>query len=73
MTEIGKIGCNTIYTYENDTGPDDAMHSLYGIFVLSGKDIKHQKLDEVNILDIAPTILKLFGIENKEAEGKSIL
>ncbi len=70
---IASVGYNTIYTYENDTGPDDAMHSLYGIFVLSGKDIKHQKLDEVNILDIAPTILKLFGIENKEAEGKSIL
>jgi predicted AlkP superfamily phosphohydrolase/phosphomutase len=30
---VGTIGYDDIYTYENDTGPDDANHSQHGIFI----------------------------------------
>ena len=36
---VGTVGYESIYTYENDTGPDDANHAQHGIFIeaLGGK------------------------------------
>ena len=31
---VGSVGYNSIYTYENDTGPDDCNHAGMGIFIL---------------------------------------
>ena len=30
---VGTVGYDDIYTYENDTGPDDANHAQHGIFI----------------------------------------
>jgi predicted AlkP superfamily phosphohydrolase/phosphomutase len=30
---VGTVGYDGIYTYENDTGPDDANHAQHGIFI----------------------------------------
>ncbi|MFN4182736.1 MAG: hypothetical protein ACK4G3_06005, partial [bacterium] len=29
----GTVGWNTLWLAQNDTGPDDANHSLYGIYI----------------------------------------
>ena len=70
----GTVGYNSMYLDENDTGPDDAVHDYFGIFVLSclNKNIS-KNIDTKNILDIAPTILRVFGIDVPEdLEGKII-
>ena len=63
-----------MYLDENDTGPDDAVHDYYGIFIIFDPKKKvGKKFDSRNILDIAPTILNIFGIEiPKDMEGQII-
>ncbi len=63
-----------MYLDENETGPDDAAHDYKGVFIIyNPSKEKCGKLDEKNILDIAPTILNIFGITVPEdLEGKSI-
>lgn len=57
----GSVGTGTIYMYENDTGPDDANHAEDGIFIWDRKpDIPSRGY--YSLLDIAPTILRYFGI-----------
>jgi predicted AlkP superfamily phosphohydrolase/phosphomutase len=38
-------------------------HSQFGFFMAYGKNIKSEKLKMVDYFDVAPTILKLFGID----------
>jgi predicted AlkP superfamily phosphohydrolase/phosphomutase len=55
----GTLGHGDIYLSENDTGPDDAVHSQHGIFILRDKGIKQRgQIAEIDILDIAPTLLE---------------
>jgi len=70
----GTIGYKSMYLDENDTGPDDAVHDYNGIFIINDPLIeKGKKLETKNILDIVPTILKIFGINIPEdLEGKCI-
>lgn len=70
----GTVGYDSMYLDENDTGPDDAVHDYYGVFIISPLDKKIGKqLEAKNILDIVPTILKIFGIQiPEELSGKSI-
>ena len=58
---VGSVGHNAVWTFENDTGPDDANHAQYGIFILydprnpgGGK-----RLDGLKIYDVAPTVLTM--------------
>ena len=32
---VGAVGMGGIYTFENDTGPDEANHDWYGMFILT--------------------------------------
>jgi predicted AlkP superfamily phosphohydrolase/phosphomutase len=58
----GTLGYDSPYLSENDTGPDDAVHSQYGIFLLYDTEQRYgMRLEEVDILDIAPTIMKLMS------------
>jgi predicted AlkP superfamily phosphohydrolase/phosphomutase len=53
-----------IYTFENDTGPDEANHDWHGIFVLSTNGAEpplRGALPDVSIYDVAPTLLHLLG------------
>lgn len=60
---VGSVGNNSIYTFENDTGPDDANHNWYGSFVLAGSGIKAKgDIGVVEIRTIGPTILKLLDL-----------
>jgi predicted AlkP superfamily phosphohydrolase/phosphomutase len=58
----GSLGYPTLYLKENDTGPDDAVHSRDGILVV--RDPAHpgpQRLCPQDILDVTPTLLALLG------------
>lgn len=55
---IGTVGWGRIHFHENDTGPDDANHAPYGIF------IAYPKLDdrsETSILGLRDLILAVLG------------
>ena len=62
----GSVGGGKIHIFENDTGPDDANHAQYGLFIMSGKGIKARKVDDISIYDVTPTILNQFGIEKED-------
>jgi predicted AlkP superfamily phosphohydrolase/phosphomutase len=61
---VGTLGYGTHYTFENDTGPDDANHAPEGMFILyeparqgTGESAPRQ------LMDIAPTILQRMGLK----------
>lgn len=58
---VGSIGTGQIYTFENDTGPDDANHAQHGIFIFfdPGNPGGGCCVDPISIYDIAPTLLHL--------------
>ncbi|MCP4643311.1 MAG: phosphodiesterase [bacterium] len=59
---VGTVGFDSIYTFENDTGPDDANHDYNGILILddrTGRD--GQEVTDAQLMDIAPTVLRLLG------------
>jgi predicted AlkP superfamily phosphohydrolase/phosphomutase len=61
----GTVGHKTLYLSENDTGPDDSVHWMDGVFVLYNKKStpdRSVRLDRMSIYDIAPTILDLMGV-----------
>ena len=70
----GSIGHTSLYLPENDTGPDDCVHSKYGIYILyDPKKPRDGKVKDARIYDIAPTVLSLMGINvPNQMEGKPI-
>ncbi|MBV9708345.1 MAG: alkaline phosphatase family protein [Chloroflexi bacterium] len=70
---VGTVGGNELYTAENDTGPDDANHAQYGMFIFH--DPHHpgngKWLEGAQIYDVLPTLLQRYGIEApKGVRGK---
>jgi len=59
---VGSLGLDSIYTFENDTGPDDANHAQQGMFILYDptRDLGGRRL-QAQIMDVAPTVLKYLG------------
>ncbi|RPJ04598.1 MAG: phosphodiesterase [Deltaproteobacteria bacterium] len=71
---VGSVGMGTILTDENDTGPDDANHDRYGIFVMRSPGLRSKgERKGLNILDIAPTVLSLFDIPPSEDLGGRVI
>lgn len=68
----GTLGYESPYLEENDTGPDDAVHSEYGVFSLHMPGMEESKHAVTEIYDFAPTVLGLFGIEHT-LRGRSII
>lgn len=72
----GTIGHGTLHLFENDIGPDDCVHSMDGIFVLSDPAIDHggAVVDGLSLLDVAPTVLSLMGVPvPDDMEGRPVL
>ncbi|HIE30476.1 TPA: phosphodiesterase [Candidatus Poribacteria bacterium] len=70
---VGSVGLNTIHTFENDTGPDDANHDQYGIFVLAASGQTPEQRDGLHLMDVAPTVLSLLDVDVPEdMEGKAV-
>ena len=54
------LGQEGLYSWESAVGADSAGHSRQGIFIISGKDLKKRgELNDLDISQVAPTILKL--------------
>lgn len=73
---VGSIGLGKIHTFENDTGPDDANHDWDGIFILKGAETtgRGSQLKGLELRDVAPTLLELFGLPvPSDMEGRSVL
>jgi predicted AlkP superfamily phosphohydrolase/phosphomutase len=52
----------SVYTFDNDTGPDDANHDYHGIFIMRERSGEQSvEADGLNLKDVAPTVLSLLG------------
>ena len=71
---IGTMGHDSIFTTENDLGPDDANHDHHGIFILDDRARRGgTEVMGATILDVAPTVLDLFGLKVPEdMDGRPI-
>ncbi len=58
----GTLGWGTQYLLENDTGPDDAVHAQEGTYILYDPRKKSSRRVDIDILDVAPTILHSLGL-----------
>ncbi|MFX1603564.1 MAG: alkaline phosphatase family protein [Promethearchaeota archaeon] len=69
----GSVGHSSIYLSDNDTGPDDAVHDWYGIYLISDPHNIQGRVEPRGILDIAPTVLRYLGQDVPEyMTGKAI-
>ena len=54
-------------------GYDPSYPDIHGIFLAYGKGVAKSEVEEVNLVDIAPTILKIFGLEkSNNFDGKAL-
>ncbi len=59
---VGTVGGDEgIYTFDNDTGPDDANHAQHGMFILRAPGVEPGLREGAHLLDVAPTVLELLG------------
>jgi predicted AlkP superfamily phosphohydrolase/phosphomutase len=72
---VGSLGHGSIYTFENDTGPDEANHAEHGIFIMNNAPgQKTGPKEGLHLWDVHSTILDLFGLEPAPgALGTSVL
>ncbi|MFQ5646027.1 MAG: alkaline phosphatase family protein [bacterium] len=71
----GKVGNSALHIFENDTGPDDANHSQYGMFIgwEAGSDRSADRRDNLEIYDVSSTILSLLKVPIPgDMRGKAI-
>ncbi|HEV2592627.1 MAG TPA: alkaline phosphatase family protein [Gaiellaceae bacterium] len=60
---VGTVGGDEgLYTFDNDTGPDDANHAQHGILIARGPNVPRGERHGMDILDVAPTVLSLLGM-----------
>ena len=72
---VGSFGLPHIYTFENDTGPDDANHDQNGVFVLWDPRQDHggRYVEDLQLMDVAPTVLDLMSVPVPEGmQGKVV-
>lgn len=72
---VGSLGHGDIYTFENDTGPDDANHAENGIYIYKppAGNLGGRRLPAHQLMDFAPTVLNLFGLPvPADMQGKII-
>lgn len=72
---VGSFGIPDIYTFENDTGPDDANHAQDGVFVLWDPRKNHggRYASDLQAMDVAPTILEAMDVQvPSDMQGKSV-
>ncbi|HJQ73416.1 MAG TPA: alkaline phosphatase family protein [Gaiellaceae bacterium] len=72
---VGTVGGEeSIYTFENDTGPDGANHAQEGLLIMSGHGVEPGRAGTMDLLDVAPTVLELLGLEpSASMRGRSLL
>jgi predicted AlkP superfamily phosphohydrolase/phosphomutase len=60
----GTVGHDSLYLSENDTGPDDSVHSMDGVFLLANpsKDLGGKETFGLELRNIGPSLLKAYGL-----------
>ncbi len=60
----GTLGHPSLCLRENDTGPDDAVHSFNGVFLWTDAERRGPAVDlaDQQIRDVAPTVLRYLGV-----------
>ena len=57
------VGHDSIWSFETEIGPDDAMHAQHGMYILTQPGATGGvRNDAANLIDGAPTILDLLGV-----------
>ncbi len=71
---VGSVGHGSVYTFENDTGPDDANHAEFGMLILKEPGgAKNKQVEGMHLYDVSATILERFGLPAPaEMQGKVI-
>jgi predicted AlkP superfamily phosphohydrolase/phosphomutase len=65
---VGSVGNPSLYTYENDTGPDGANHDRDGIFVMKGLPGQQTgRVEGLQLVDVGPSVLEIYGIDSTQA------
>jgi predicted AlkP superfamily phosphohydrolase/phosphomutase len=63
---VSTVGHGSIYTFDNDTGPDDCNHAQSGIVIKHDPDVHAgpggRELSGLQLMDIAPTILEQLSV-----------
>ena len=61
---VGSFGHGDIYTFENDTGPDDANHAVNGVWIYTPpqRNLGGKKLPATQLMDFTPTVLNIFDM-----------
>lgn len=74
---VGSIGHESVWTHDNDTGPDDANHAQHGIFLMAQVGSQPfgdgQARTDLSIYDVAPTVLDAFGITPPPGMGRQAI
>lgn len=65
----GTVGHDSLYLFENDTGPDDSVHSMDGVFLMHrpGRNLSRLEVKGARAEEMAPTIMSLLGADPAEA------
>ena len=69
------VGNKGLYSDRTTLGADSAGHHPYGSFIISGNKVKKfGNMGIIDILNVTPTILKIFDIKaNEDLQGKPLL
>ncbi len=61
---VGSLGHPQVWTFENDTGPDDANHAPEGMLIYHNPrtPLGGRQLTNLEIMDVASTVLQHFGL-----------
>jgi predicted AlkP superfamily phosphohydrolase/phosphomutase len=60
---VGQVGSNSVYTFENDTGPDDANHAQQGMYIVAHPSRPARgRVDGPTLYDVTPTVLTQLGL-----------
>lgn len=60
---IGSLGYNSVHTFDNDSGPDDANHAQFGMMIVHEPGVSgSRQANSAQIYDVAPTVLNLMGV-----------
>ena len=71
---IGSVGDGRVHVRENDTGPDDANHAKFGIYIFDGPGMPQFPPDGARLFDIAPTVLAALGQPvPSDMQGRSLV
>jgi predicted AlkP superfamily phosphohydrolase/phosphomutase len=68
---LGSVGHGSVYSRDNDTGPDACNHDWNGMFIFSGPGVPARgEQHGLRIYDVAQTILGTFGLADSALLGR---